>query len=137
MFGKLWIAVLATALFTSSAFSQSPEIRWFTIDGGGGVSTSGGLTVSGTFGQPDAGTLSGGGLTLSGGFWVAAVANPCTLSGDVDSDGDVDLTDLSTLLANFGTISGGTLQQGDLDGDGDIDLTDLSTLLANFGTMCP
>lgn len=53
--------------------------------------------------------------------------------GDVDGDGDVDLQDLATLLANFG----GAGPLGDLDGDGDVDLQDLATLLANFGQPCP
>lgn len=53
--------------------------------------------------------------------------------GDVDGDGDVDLTDLAFLLTNFGLQSGATRGQGDLDGDGDVDLVDLATLLTNFG----
>lgn len=57
-------------------------------------------------------------------------------AGDVDGDGDIDLTDLATLLANFGLPSGATRGQGDLDADGDIDLADLATLLANFGGTC-
>jgi hypothetical protein len=44
-------------------------IDWFTVDGGGGTSTGGVYTVSGTVGQPDAGTMNGGGYTLAGGFW--------------------------------------------------------------------
>ncbi len=54
------------------------SIDWQTIDGGGGASTGGVYAVSGTIGQPDAGTLSGGTYTLQGGFWgvVAAVQTP-------------------------------------------------------------
>jgi hypothetical protein len=58
----------------------------------------------------------------------------CT--GDVDGDGDVDLSDLAILLANYGMQSGATLADGDLDGDEDVDLSDLALLLANFGTIC-
>jgi hypothetical protein len=53
--------------------------------------------------------------------------------GDLDGDGDVDLSDLSALLANYGTSSGANPEDGDLDGDGDVDLSDLSALLANYG----
>jgi hypothetical protein len=60
---------------------------------------------------------------------------PCP--GDVDGDGDVDLSDLATLLANFGVSGGATPEQGDLDGDEDVDLSDLAALLANFGATCP
>ncbi|MFN0136555.1 MAG: dockerin type I domain-containing protein [Phycisphaerae bacterium] len=56
--------------------------------------------------------------------------------GDVDGDNDVDLTDLSRLLSNFGVASGATRGMGDLNGDGDVDLSDLSMLLANFGAAC-
>jgi len=52
--------------------------------------------------------------------------------GDLDGDGDVDLTDLAILLADYGCTSGTC--PGDVDGDGDTDLGDLALLLANFGT---
>ncbi|MFN0136962.1 MAG: right-handed parallel beta-helix repeat-containing protein [Phycisphaerae bacterium] len=61
----------------------------------------------------------------------------CDLDGDLDQDGDVDLTDLATLLANFGLASGQTRATGDVTGDGAVNLTDLSSLLANYGSACP
>lgn len=54
--------------------------------------------------------------------------------GDVDGDNDVDLTDLASLLTNFGASGSGL--PGDIDGDDDVDLTDLATLLTNFGLTC-
>jgi Tol biopolymer transport system component len=56
---------------------------------------------------------------------------------DLDGDGDVDLTDLATLLANYGATGGATYAMGDLDGDGDVDLADLAALLALYGTVYP
>lgn len=56
--------------------------------------------------------------------------------GDLDGDGDVDLSDLAILLGNFGQTSGMTYSDGDLDDDGDVDLSDLSAMLAVFGTGC-
>lgn len=53
---------------------------------------------------------------------------------DLNGDGVIDLTDLATLLANFG--SAGSAEEGDISGDGLIDLTDLSLLLAEFGSNC-
>lgn len=50
------------------------QINWFSVDGGGGVSTGGGFTLRGVAGQPDAGTLSGGGFTLFGGFMLGGAA---------------------------------------------------------------
>lgn len=55
------------------------ELRWFTIDAGGGTSTGGPYSLSGTIGQPDAGALmTGGTYSLVGGFWgvVAAIQTP-------------------------------------------------------------
>jgi hypothetical protein len=57
--------------------------------------------------------------------------------GDLDGDGNVDLTDLAALLSSYGATGGMTYEDGDLDGDGDVDLTDLATLLGVYGTTCP
>ena len=51
--------------------------------------------------------------------------------GDLDGDGDVDLTDLTILLSDFDCVGAGCT--GDVDGDGQTTLTDLALLLANFG----
>lgn len=59
---------------------------------------------------------------------------PC--AGDLNDDGQVDLTDLSGLLSNFGVGEGLFSRDGDIDYDGDVDLSDLSALLAAFGTSC-
>ncbi len=58
------------------------------------------------------------------------------LTGDLDGDCDVDLADLSALLANYGIVGGATYEDGDIDGDHDVDLADLSALLANYGATC-
>lgn len=60
-----------------------------------------------------------------------------TCEGDLDGDGDVDITDLSELLGNFGQTENVTLMDGDLDTDGDVDIADISALLALYGQTCP
>ena len=46
------------------------DLTWNTLDGGGGSSAGGSYQLTGTLGQPDAGSaLSGGVYSLSGGFW--------------------------------------------------------------------
>lgn len=62
----------------------------------------------------------------------APPANP----GDVDGDGDVDLTDLALLLSSFGLCDGAPGYQAgaDFDGSGCIELADLATLLSNYGS---
>ena len=67
-------------------------------------------------------------------IWGLDTSTPC--EGDLDGDNDVDLADLSQLLANYGVTSGAAYEDGDLDGDGDVDLADLSALLAVYGTTC-
>jgi hypothetical protein len=57
-------------------------------------------------------------------------ATPC--EGDLNGDGERNLSDLGVLLASFETDGG-----GDIDGDGDTDLADLGALLAVFDVPCP
>lgn len=65
--------VTALSLSNAATFAKPADtytIDWYTIDGGGTMSTSGGAyTLSGTIGQYDAGTQSGGDYKLNGGFW--------------------------------------------------------------------
>ena len=54
------------------------------------------------------------------------------LLGDANADGTVDLTDLSTVLNNFGAVTP-NWTDGNFDNQASIDLTDLSDVLNNFG----
>jgi len=75
----LTIAALAVNAFPSHAQSGGNfNLKWSTVDGGGGLSTGGKFLMTGTVGQPDAGTLAGGQFKLEGGFWsgVAVVQTP-------------------------------------------------------------
>lgn len=71
---KIFLTLLAaSAAFSASA--QNYSIDWFTIDGGGGTSSGGVYSLSGTIGQPDAGTtMTGGQYSLVGGFWALPFA---------------------------------------------------------------
>jgi hypothetical protein len=60
-----FLLLVACPLCAQAEFS----LAWSTVDGGGGTSTGGVYTVSGTIGQPDAGTMNAGNYTLHGGFW--------------------------------------------------------------------
>jgi hypothetical protein len=64
-------------------------------------------------------------------------APPCP--GDLDGDGDVDLSDLGIVLADFGCPSPSNPApcEGDTDGDNDTDLSDLGVVLAGFNQPCP
>jgi hypothetical protein len=57
------------------------------------------------------------------------------IPGDLDTDGDVDLSDLAALLAVYGTCDGDAAYDpaADLDGSGCVDLSDLAALLSYYG----
>ncbi len=55
------------------------------------------------------------------------------VTADVDGDGDVTLSDLAVVLANFGLTGTAVLADGDVTGDGNVDLSDLADVLAQFG----
>ncbi len=78
------------------------------------------------------------GLTTFGGLPVDAnsLLVGAELLGDANIDGTVDLTDLSTVLNNFGS-STSAWTSGNFDGSATIDLTDLSDVLNNFGASNP
>jgi hypothetical protein len=69
-------------------------------------------------------------LDPTGSSFTIATTSP----GDADSDGEVDVNDLSIVLANFGKTSGMWWATGDFTGDGTVDINDLTEVLANFGT---
>ena len=77
-FLALCLALTFCLLAQFDVQAQNYSIGWHKIAGGGGTSTNGPHSISGTIGQPDAGTMSGGNFSLTGGFWgiVAAVQNP-------------------------------------------------------------
>jgi hypothetical protein len=61
----------AILLCLAPAAHAQLQLDWYTIDGGGGTSSGGGITVTGTIGQHDAATTTGGGIECAGGFWTA------------------------------------------------------------------
>lgn len=66
----MWVTLLFGAVAPGAARAQQYSIDWYSLDGGGGISTGGIYAVSGTIGQPDAGAMTGGQFALTGGFWA-------------------------------------------------------------------
>lgn len=124
-----WFAGAALAM-AAAGFTMA-EVQNGVMAGGGAVLNDGTVVVIGEFAIG----------TVGGAAEVGQGAVPCWFSaacpGDVDGNGQIGLSDLSTLLSNFGTPSGAGPEQGDLDDDGDVDLQDLAGLLAVFGSACP
>lgn len=69
-----------------------------------------------------------------GGMYKSFVLRPNS-AGDVDGDGDVDLSDLTLLLGSFGLCNGdaGYNMGADFDASGCVELSDLAVLLGTFG----
>jgi len=60
----------------AARLKQGYSMSWWTVDGGGGTSAEGSLSLAATMAQPDAGLLAASGLTLDGGFWSGAMTQP-------------------------------------------------------------
>ena len=118
----LFLGVLCCCLSVAIASEQSYDLSWRTIDGGGAMVTTGGSwELSGTIGQPDAGSMAAGNWELAGGFWPGTV--PTSIPHD--SDGDVDLDDYVEFFACLNGPGGGidpTCATVDTDGNRDVDL---------------
>lgn len=64
---------------------------------------------------------------------------PFYLDGDVDRDGDVEISDLAAMLAAYGTCDGDAdyVPEADFNWDQCITLADLATLLGHYGETWP
>ena len=108
-----------TAILTTSLSAAG----WSALD------NSATTELSGLYVDPS-GNIYGYGTT-SGGVNALYKLTP-SIPGDANNDGHVDLTDLSTVLNNFGSTTS-LWANGNFDGAATIDLTDLSDVLNNFG----
>ncbi len=118
----------AGTFYTLEAFPHT--IDWYTIDGGGGTSTGGAITLSGTIGQFDAGKLSGGPFDLLGGFWGASGSPLCY--PDCDASGTLNIDDFicfQTLFAIGDPLA-------DCDGGGSLNIDDFICFQTFFALGC-
>lgn len=126
-------------------------LSWWTIDGGGGMnSTGGGYELAGTIGQHDAGgPLTGGGYELTGGFWVVAATTPQACPGDSNCDGYISWRDIDYFVAGMNDdvaaweamFAPGSptcpYVNNDVNGDGTVSWRDIDALVAVMNTPCP
>lgn len=114
--------------FTHAAFATAVANR----NSLPGLFSPGAATIGGNItGVPDH-LLYAGSITVL--FGIGAVPPACF--GDADGSGVVDFGDITSVLANFGTM-GPPFRPGDADGNGVVDFADITTVLANFGALCP
>lgn len=131
------MVIQATRIDEAGAAVWSPAF----LDVASAETTKGRLMLSGVVGSDMLvatwhDNASGSNDILAQNINMNGTLGPVACPGDVDASGDVDLSDLAILLANFGTPGGASPANGDLDSDGDVDLGDLAILLANFGSTC-
>ena len=100
--GIIGIAFLASGAWAIGPSGGAYSTPWSTIDGGGVINSSGGsFTLSGTIGQPDAGsTMTGGSFSLTGGFWAGVNSGPACIA-DLNGDGELDFLDISAFLQAY------------------------------------
>ena len=119
--------------FASPTLGQSLAIDWFTIDGGGAMASIGGtFELSGTIGQPDAGSLANGEYELTGGFWFEQPPGDCNATGIADLLDHADFADC--LTGPGGGLPTPDCNCFDVDGDGDADLLDFAELQVALGS---
>lgn len=72
----------SAALLAAAAQAQPYDLSWNTIDGGGAQSSGGIYVLTGTAGQPDAGSALAGVYKLASGFWSVFVPDTCYVNCD-------------------------------------------------------
>ena len=127
----LRVVAVWAGVVVGTTVAQDFEMTRSTFDGGGVMRSTGDeFELSGSIGQPDAGTMTGGGFELSGGLWFGLAPADC------NEDGLVSLFDHATftscLLGPSGGIGTGSCPCFDVDRDGDITLNDYAQLQAGF-----
>ncbi|HUO09697.1 MAG TPA: LamG-like jellyroll fold domain-containing protein [Phycisphaerae bacterium] len=117
--------------YTWSAVGTPPAPVTFTKNG-----TNAGKNTTATFTKAGRYTLQVSITNPIAGTTTTSSVTFTVLAGDANQDGKIDLTDLSTVLNNFGAATS-AWTSGNFDGSGTVDLTDLSFVLNNFGTSFP
>jgi hypothetical protein len=125
-------AVLGLTLADRAPAQMGPnlDLSWSTIDSGGGTSTGGIFTLTGTIGQPDAGTMSGGGFQLSGGFWAGG--SPMCYA-DCNASGSLTIADFGCFQAKFAAGD----PYADCNHSGSLTIADFGCFQAAFAAGCP
>jgi len=114
------LAISGLSALATLAHAQPYSIDWYTIDGGGGTSSSSTYTISGTIGQHDAGLLIGPTYTVQGGFWAFPAGTGCLdCPADYNQDGGVTGDDIAAFFADYEAGAGcaDTNLDGGITGD--------------------
>lgn len=128
------LALAAGALGLAGSAQAQVNLFWRTINGGGRLSSGGGLILVGVIGQPDAkvSSASSAGIVLSGGFFPIGVnAIPCY--PDCDTSGGLSPADFTCFLGKY---RAGALPYADCDNSGGLSPADFTCFLAKYRSGC-
>lgn len=128
MLRALFALILAAQ---TTAYSESFEINWSTINGGGVASTGGVYSVTGTIGQPDANTtpVSGRQYSLTGGFWAIQAVQ--TAGSPLLS---IFHTTTNTVVVAWPSPSSGWQLQQNTNSVNSVDWSNVSSTIQDDGT---
>lgn len=132
-------SVLAAAVWGAPATGE--QINWQVLSSGGGASTSTNYKLDATTVQTAVGAATSTNYIVKHGFWQNFSPASCCVgvTGNVNTLGIVDVSDLSLLVAYLTTIPPPTLPcaaEANVNATGIIDVSDLSLLVA-YLTMIP
>lgn len=98
---------------------------------GGGVATFGRISYGGSNGVI---RVNSGPVSIAGSPVLPPVMLP---TGDVDSSGEVDATDIDAVIAKFGSVFGQANWDSsrDVDSSGEVDAVDIDYVIASFGAV--
>ncbi|MBU8933605.1 MAG: dockerin type I repeat-containing protein [candidate division Zixibacteria bacterium] len=124
--------------------SENFELDWEVLSCGATDGSSASFSMLGTLGQPFTGYGESVSFQLSHGFWQepgddGTCCNHDGIRGNVDDVGDINIADLTYLVAYL--FTGGPppqcLEETDVNGDGEINIADLTYLVSYLFTGGP
>ncbi len=117
---------------TAVAPLTGEQINWQVIASGGGSSSSASYNLNGTIGQTAVGAISSSSYILNQGYWQTfGGGSCCTLRGDVDNSGGINIADLTYLVQYIfqGGPAASCGEHADVDGSGGVNIADLTYLV--------
>jgi hypothetical protein len=118
-------------IFASKLNSDGSDLVYTVTIDSGSANAGHGIAL-----DAEGGVYFTGAVNVPAEVYVAKIDDAAAgIVGDLDGDGDVDLSDLAVLLGAYGTCAGAPDYDivADLDASGCIDLADLAALLENYG----
>jgi len=112
------------------------SVPYLTITTAGPTNTSltSSITLSGSYaGSGHISEISSGSNPTNYKGFSGAATRTLKL-GDITLDGQVNISDLTTLAGNYGAVSGKNWTTGDFNGDGAVNISDLTILAGAYGT---